>query len=856
MSKPTVDDILAPKPAARPRIYAYTIDDTAHAGLLKVGQTTRDVALRVAEQLKTAAIENYSIVLNASAERDDGSVFTDHEVRAALVAKGRDNPMREWVRCTVADVQTVLAELRTGQRFTGTHHETFGLRAEQARAISKTLAYYRSIWAEDAQAAPRFLWNAKMRFGKTFTTYQLAKQLQARRVLVLTFKPAVEDAWQTDLESHVDFDGWQYLSRASGSDPTQIDEHKPVVYFGSFQDLLGRDAMGNIKPRNEWLHTVNWDLVVFDEYHFGAWRDTAKELFEGEDNAEAKKEAGLEYGGALDGVNEDLTVLAEREADFLPITTRAYLYLSGTPFKALATGEFIEEQIFNWTYTDEQRAKTAFATEHPGQRNPYGALPQMRLLTYQMPDELLAVASGGEFDEFDLNAFFEAEMTGSTGSSATFKHKGDVQKWLDIIRGGHLAHAAELLKVGTRPPFPYSDLRLLPYLQHSLWFLPSVASCHAMANLLAERHNTFWQAYDLVVAAGASAGIGLQALPPVRHAIGSGFDSQTITLSCGKLTTGVTVAQWSSILMLRNLKSPETYFQAAFRVQSPWSIKNPNGDNPNEEEILKPVCFVFDFAPTRALRQLSEYGIGLSPNEPNPENAVKDLVAFLPVLAYDGANMTQIDAGGILDIAMAGTSATLLARKWESALLVNVDNGTLRRILDSPEALAAVERIEGWRSLGDNVIETIINKSEKVKDLKNKAKDKSLTARQKEQLSKAEKEYKAKRKLIQEKLIKFATRIPAFMYLTDFRENTLQDVITKLEPDLFLTVTGLTVQDFHLLVRLKVFNTEHMNQAVFAFRRYEDASLRYTGIGSHDGLTHFGLYDTVVAREAEPAPYR
>ncbi len=266
-------------------------------------------------------------------------------------------------------------------------------------------------------------------------------------------------------------------------------------------------------------------------------------------------------------------------------------------------------------------------------------------------------------------------------------------------------------------------MRLLPYLQHSFWFLPNVAACHAMANLLAEKHNVFWHDYTVVVAAGAAAGIGLDALPPVRKAIGSGFDTKTITLSCGKLTTGITVPQWSSILMLRNLKSPETYFQAAFRVQSPWSIKNPNGDDPNEEEILKPVCFVFDFAPTRALRQLSEYGIGLSPNEPNPENAVKDLVSFLPVLAYDGANMTQIDAGGILDIAMAGTSATLLARKWESALLVNVDNDTLRRILDNPEAMAAVERIEGWRSLGDNIIETIINKSEKVKELKNKAKD-------------------------------------------------------------------------------------------------------------------------------------
>ena len=301
--------------------------------------------------------------------------------------------------------------------------------------------------------------------------------------------------------------------------------------------------------------------------------------------------------------------------------------------------------------------------------------------------------------------------------------------------------------------------------------------------------------------------------------------------------------------MLRNLKSPETYFQAAFRVQSPWSIKNPNGDNPNEEEILKPVCFVFDFAPTRALRQFSEYAIGLSPNEPNPENSVKELVSFLPVLAYDGANMTQIDAGGILDIAMAGTSATLLARKWESALLVNVDNDTLRRILDNPEAMAAVERIEGWRALGDNVIETIINKSEKVKELKNKGKAGELSSKQEQQLSAEEKEYKDKRKLVREKLIKFATRIPAFMYLTDFRENTLQDVITKIEPELFRTVTGLSVNDFHLLVRLKVFNTEQMNQAVFAFRRYEDASLRYSGIESHPGLSNYGLYDTVVGLE-------
>lgn len=840
----SISEILAPKPDVHPRIYAYAINSNSHDGLLKIGQTTRDVKQRILEQVKTAAIE-FTVELDEPAARDDGSIITDHAFRAALKKKGFENPRLEWMRCTVADVRTVLNELRTGQKFTASRSETFPPRQEQAEAVEKTYSYFTSIWHEDKTKVPRFLWNAKMRFGKTFTAYQLAKKLDAKRVLVVTFKPAVEDAWQTDLESHVDFEGWQYLSRKSDNDPTQVDASKPVVYFGSFQDLLGRDkATGAIKARNEWLHTINWDLVVFDEYHFGAWRDTAKELFEGEDDA--KREEKLEYAAGLDAVNDDLEDLSANEANFLPITTRAYVYLSGTPFKALATGEFIEEQIFNWNYTDEQRAKAEFAVEYPDKRNPYAALPQMRLLTYQMPDELLAIASAGEFDEFDLNEFFAAK---GTGEKAAFTHKSDVQKWLEIIRGAYVPQTVESLKTGTRPPFPYSDARLLPYLQHSFWFLPNVAACHAMANLLAERHNTFWHGYKVILAAGSQAGIGLDAVPPVRKAIGNGFDTKTITLSCGKLTTGVTIPQWSSILMLRNLKSPETYFQAAFRVQSPWSIKNPHGDNPNEDEIVKPVCFVFDFAPTRALRQLSDYGIGLSPGETNPENAVRELVSFLPVLAYDGANMTQIDAGGILDIAMAGTSGTLLARKWESAMLVNVDNDTLRRVLDNPEAMAAVERIEGWRALGDNIIETIINKNDKVKGLKGKEKRVGLTPKEKKELTDEEKEYKSKRKLVQEKLIKFATRIPAFMYLTDFRENTLQDVITKLEPDLFQIVTGLSVNDFHLLVRLKVFNTERMNQAVFAFRRYEDASLRYTGINSHEGLTRYGLYDTVTAKE-------
>lgn len=840
-----IEDLLPGKPAVRPRIYAYSIDDPAHAGMLKVGQTTQGVKVRVAQQLKTPAITNYEIVVDESAVRDDGSFFRDFDVRNRLKLKRHANPMLEWMRCTVDDVRTAIAELRAGKAFAGTHHEEFAMRAEQQCAVDKTYNYYQSIWAENQDAVPEFLWNAKMRFGKTFTAYQLAKRLGAKRILVATFKPAVEDAWQRDLESHVDFDGWQYISRETGGDPSTADPDRPLVFFGSFQDLLGRDAADNFKPKHRWLAELGWDLVIFDEYHFGAWRDAARELFEGEDDAAKKKELEQEFGKNLETFANEIEELGNDEDSFVPIEAHAYLYLSGTPFKALATGRFIEEQIFNWTYTDEQRAKSDFAANHPDDWNPYAALPEMRLLTYQMPDELISIAHQGEFDEFDLNAFFEAK---GTGAAAEFVHKDDVQKWLDIIRGSYMPTQVDSLKAGARPPFPYSDTRLLPYLQHSLWMLPRQASCAAMVNLLAEKQNAFWHDYTVVNVSAPGVGVGLDALPPVREAIGNGFDTKTITLTVGKLTTGVTVPQWSSILMLRNLQAPESYFQAAFRVQSPWAIRNPNGDDPNEEVVLKPVCFVFDFAPTRALRQISDYGTGLAPEDPNPEHAVEELVKFLPVLAYDGSHMTQVDAGGILDIALSGTSATLLARKWESAILVNVDNDTLRKIMANDAAMNAVMNIEGFRALGSSIFETVVNKSESVSKTK-KDKGDDIDRKEKKELSDDEKEFRKGRKAIQDKLIKFATRIPAFMYLTDFRENTLHDVITKLEPELFKAVTGLTVGDFNLLVSLGVFNATHMNQAVFAFRRYEDASLSYTGIDSHKGLRRYGLYDTVVAVE-------
>ena len=265
-----------------------------------------------------------------------------------------------------------------------------------------------------------------------------------------------------------------------------------------------------------------------------------------------------------------------------------------------------------------------------------------------------------------------------------------------------------------------------------------------------------------------------------------------------------------------------------------------------EREIMKQECYVFDFALDRALRQISDYSCRLDINESNPEKKVAEFINFLPVLAYDGSSMRQISAQDILDIAMAGTSATLLAKRWESALLVNVDNDTLTRLMNNKDALDALMSIEGFRSLNSD-IETIINKSEAVKKAKKEGEEK-LTPKEKKELSAEEKEYKSMRKQIQEKLIKFATRVPVFMYLTDYRERSLKDVITQLEPGLFKKVTGLVVKDFELLCSIGVFNASLMNDAIFKFKRYEDSSLSYTGIDKHEGKD-IGGWDTVVKRE-------
>ena len=812
------------RPDIDPKIYAYiTPGVIENQNFIKIGYTERDPEKRVKEQTQTAAI-NYKILLIASALRPDGSTFTDKDVHKVLARKFiRKN---EWFKCTLDDVKAAIIAVKTRKYNILSRTQDFKLRPEQTAAINKTMKYFADFKSKYPDQAPKFLWNAKMRFGKTFAAYELCRLMGLRKILVLTFKPVVESAWSEDALTHINFDGWQFISNARANDKnltidedfSRIDLSRPVIVFGSFQDLLGKNKNGGIKTKNEFIHSTEWDIIIFDEYHYGAWRDNAKKLFtKYDDEAEFLNNSDLTQDEADNLLNES----------FLPIKTKFYLYLSGTPFRALNSGEFIEEQIYSWTYSDEQQAKESWPDKN---NNPYEALPRVIMMTYQMPDEIREIAQEGELNEFDLNKFFAVKESERLEDSE-FINADYVQKWLNLIRGSYF-------RAGTKsPPMPFSDRKLLQNLRHTLWFLPNVASCYAMHNLLTE--DNFFKDYRVIICAGTQAGVGLEALPPVLKAIDDPFKTKSITLSCGKLTTGVTVKAWTGVFMLRNLQSPETYFQTAFRVQSPFTVPDNSGRN----IIIKEVCYIFDFALERALKQVSDYSCRLNLNEDNPEKKVSEFIKFLPVLAYDGSSMRQINAQDILDIAMSGTSATLLARRWESALLVNVDNETLKRVLNNPDAMKALNNIEAFRNLNRD-IEIIINKSEHIKRART-----SENPINKQELTQEEKEIRDLRKKIREKLIKFAARIPIFMYLTDLRERTLKDIITQLTPGLFHKVTGLNVSDFDLLCGLGVFNSRLMNDAIFKFKRYEDASLTYTGLNRHDEEQEVGGFDESISRE-------
>jgi hypothetical protein len=817
-----------------PKIYAYTTNESAAlnwkgkrtgCGVIKVGYTEKDVDARIRQQLhgvKMPVTTPYELLVSEAAVTDDGRVFTDHEVHRMLERAGYRRDEGEWFECTKDELIAAIQAVREGRDLPpAMPTRNFAMRPEQRQAVEMTAAYFRGHDKAENGKAPDFLWNAKMRFGKTFASYQLAKEMGWTRVLVLTYKPAVEQAWREDLLGHRDFTGWRF--KGKHDNPSELSDRAPLVWFASFQDVLGKDDGGNPKAKNRDLYRVEWDVVIIDEYHFGAWRDAARSIYVAEvdeltgektegdkTEAEAAETPDLDEG-FVEGIEEMLS-------DSLSIGH--YLYLSGTPFRALTQGEFLEDQVFNWTYSDEQRAKRAWA----GDTNPYAALPEMHLLTYEMPEKLKEV-SLNNLSEFSLTEFFRT--TKDRDSEPHFVHEVEVQRWVDLLRGQDLPELWSNISITRRPPMPFEDVNLLTALQHTVWYLPGIDACLAMRDLLGRSHNRFFHDYTIVVAAGNEVGTGEDALPPVEEAITNVPQAtKSITLSCGKLMTGVTVPAWTGIFMLRELKSPETYFQAAFRVQSPWSYKFADPEVGGEREVVvKEHCYVLDFSPNRALRLIVEYATKLraggNPAEFDETAAIEEFMEFLPVLAFDGSSMNVLHAGDVIDFLTKGVSSSMLARRWNSPELITLDLKALEAILADAELVDSLEQIEMFRNFGEDLSALISSN----KELRPKSLSKQKLSREERQ---QQDEAKKKRDSIKQKLQRFLTRIPAFMYLTDDRERAVYDIITQVEPQLFEKVTTLSLKDFERLVNAGAFNVSKMNDAVWKFRQFEEPSLSYT----------------------------
>lgn len=821
----------------RPQIYIYSSPNQPG---VKVGYTERvtksgndfdAVKARIEEGLVKTPNPQYKIEHYELAITKTGRYFTDHTVHKWLKNFGIKQLAGEWYDTDVEYVRGVIAGIKNETPESGNAKADFNMRPEQEAAVQITSEYF--LKHQDDVDPPRYLWNAKMRFGKTFTSYELAKKMGWKRVLVLTYKPGVEKEWRNDLYGHQDFDGWQFIEGLGTWNENEIDENRPVVWFASYQDVLGKNLDGAIKARHQKMREILWDCIYVDEYHFGAWRDSAKKL-----TAEDNK---------LDSAPDDYDEAEEIERT-LPIQSRGFLYLSGTPFRALADGEFSEDQIFNWTYADEQRAKRDWVGQGC---NPYLELPQIVMLTYQMPESLREVAMQGEFNEFDLNKFFAAT---EENGEYRFKLEKDVQKFLNILHGVNLEVDVENRFDYKAPALPFEDARLLSSLRHTFWFLPSVPACKAMERML--KNDPFFSRYTIIRAAGSDTPGGKNAKDPVEDAIKDGLTTNTITLSCGKLITGVTIPAWSGVLFLRNTDEPETYFQAAFRAQSPWVLKD--SEDPMRKNVVKPVCYVLDFAPSRALKLIANYsnelggghGGGTNRGPRRPEDRLAEFIHFLPVLCYDGHRMQRLNANEILDISTYGTASTMLARRWQSARLVDTTTVVLEKILANEELLKALEKIEDFRNLRGDLTKTISREKalqKKKRDIAEKGRDPN--PKEKKEISEEEKEQKTFRKLLREKLLKFITRIPVFMYLTDYREQALVDVIKNIEPELFTKVTGLAIREFDMMCEVGAFNQTELNAAIAQFRRFEDASLEYAGGRAANDGQAIGLFDTVVSRE-------
>lgn len=611
-----------------PMIYAYQTPGYAkHDGWTKIGETKNGVDRRIRQQVHTAWVD-YELQWQDNALFKDGSgeYFSDHDFHDFLERRKQVERHRgtEWFKIDGPRSLMYFNEFASRQYPRVEVGSTYVLRQQQEEAVRLTLDYMRQS-ATLSDDRRRFLWNAKPRFGKTLTAYELIRRMRGDRplnVLIVTNRPSIANSWYDDFERFV---GWQTGFRFV-SDNEALRDRRDVmtrqrfvtwintpgahdgfdgqICFESLQGLKGSVYFGGTHNKLEWMRRLRWDLLVIDEAHEGV--DTRR------------------TDRAFDNIQRSFT-----------------LHLSGTPFKAIAGGQFAREQIFNWSYAEEQEAKEAWDSLD---RNPYEDMPRLNLFTYRMSDIVRdEVRRGILLDDddtsateyaFDLNEFFRTD-------GGKFVYEQDVRKFLRAL--------------STQEKFPYSTDELRTEMAHTLWLLNRVESAKALARLLRESGSGF-EDYEVVLAAGDGRidedKETAKAYNKVKEAIAT--HPRTITLSVGQLTTGVTIPEWSGVLMQSNMKSPSLYMQAAFRAQNPCDITRDG------QRYRKEQAYVFDFDPARTLIIFDEFANNLhsrglqipdNPVSDTREDNIRRLLNFFPVIAEDeNGEMMEIDARQVLSI--------------------------------------------------------------------------------------------------------------------------------------------------------------------------------------------------------------
>jgi hypothetical protein len=693
-------------------IYAYTTETyRMYRGWLKVGQTHQESAeIRVSQQDGTSNPEPLEI--EETWEVPDW--VSDNTIHAELTKMGklevRLDKSREWYACTVDDVSTAINNIVLGV----SRPNSYPMREEQQECHNKAVAHYQA-------GGDKFLMNAKMRFGKTFTSYQIMKSLDVKLVLVITYKPAVDAGWREDLNTHVDFEGWNYYSAKdnfSSTNPIEIrGDGKVDVLFASFQDF-------NDFEKAKWAIAKNYhyDMIVIDEMHYGSKTERAQESL-----------AQLTYDRTL--------------------------YVSGTPLKALMSGEFLDEEIYTWGYADEQRKRLAEKSSG-WETELYRWLPEMKFHTFEVTEEAKKLVSAYSEDE----GFTMTKMFGSEDGEK-FIDESAVKLFLDQVFG-----------IGVRKD--QSPIRTHA-VDHMLFVLPpNVNSATAMSKLLEKRVGDDYKIINV-------AGDNTKKLDDVKALIVR--NQKTITVTCGRFNTGVTVPEWDMVMMLDDTRAPETYFQTIFRCQSPNKKRG------------KELCSVVDFNPQRCLEMIYEFAdITAKPNESTQE-AVRSFLEFAPVLDHSGNKTLEVDVNQVLNM-MAETGG--YAARFGSSVMLNW--GSLDSVANTFFGIHADASTKNKSSISDNGLE--------------KGKNYDSTGRPKTK-AEIDEEEKSEKELRQ-KVITMMRRIPTYLFLEESKIDNVEDIFDTNNQELFEETIGITVNSFKELCKGFI-KTERLDRAIMAYNQIE-----------------------------------